>query len=79
MDAITPKNGAATNGAAYPITDHTYDVVVVGRRRRGPARRGGLLGSRPAHRLRDQGVPDPLAHGGGAGRHRRGAGQYEQG
>ena len=24
------KGGPATNGKAYPIEDHTYDVVVVG-------------------------------------------------
>src|ERR1700754_1845657 len=26
----TNGSGPATNGKAYPITDHTYDVVVVG-------------------------------------------------
>ncbi|MFN3172142.1 MAG: succinate dehydrogenase flavoprotein subunit [Hyphomicrobiales bacterium] len=29
-DSAPATNGAAMNGAAYPITDHTYDVVVVG-------------------------------------------------
>ena len=43
-----------------------------GRRRRlGPARRGRLRRSRPEDRLHHQGVPDPLAHRRGAGRHRR--------
>jgi succinate dehydrogenase / fumarate reductase flavoprotein subunit len=28
--AAQSGNGPATNGSAYPITDHTYDVVVVG-------------------------------------------------
>jgi succinate dehydrogenase / fumarate reductase, flavoprotein subunit len=26
----TSKNGTAANGAAYPITDHSFDVVVIG-------------------------------------------------
>ena len=28
----TNGSGPATNGKAYPIEDHTYDVVVVGQR-----------------------------------------------
>ena len=28
--AARPVNGPAVNGRAYPLTDHTYDVVIVG-------------------------------------------------
>ena len=49
------------------------------RRRRGPARRGRLQRGRTAHRLHHQGVSDALAHGGGAGRHLRGARQHASG
>ena len=28
--AARPANGPAINGRAYPLTDHTYDVVIVG-------------------------------------------------
>ena len=49
------------------------------RRRLRPARRGRLQRGRPAHRLHHQGVPDPLAHRGGARRHRRRARQYGRG
>ena len=74
--------GMATNGTApghggqrqgrcrpIPITDHSFDVLVVGRRRRGPARDRRLRPGGPAHRLHHEGVPDPLPHRGGAGRH----------
>jgi hypothetical protein len=64
------SNGVATpavNGKAYPLTDHTYDVVIVGAGGAG-LRRGG-----PAHGLHHQGVSHPLAHGGSPGRRRRGA------
>ena len=49
------------------------------RRRRGPARGRRLRRSRPAHRLHHQGVPDPLAHRRGAGRHRGLARQHGRG
>ena len=68
----------ATNGQAYPIEDHTYDVVVVGAGGAGPARGGRLQRSRPAHRLHHQGVSDPLAYGSGAGRHLGLARQHAQ-
>ena len=51
-----------------------------GRRRRlRPARGGRLQRGRSEDRLHHQGVPDPLAHGRGAGRHRRRARQHERG
>ena len=50
-----------------------------GRGRRGPSRHGRLLAGRPSHRLHHQGVPDALAHGGGAGRHLGLARQYGTG
>ena len=49
------------------------------RRRLGPARRRRLQRSGLAHRLHHQGLPDPLAHGGGARRHRRRARQHGRG
>ena len=74
-------NGGApqVNGRAYPIEDHTYDVVVVGAGGSGLARRGRLQRSRLAHRLHHQGVPDPLAYRRGARRHRRRARQHGRG
>ena len=69
----------AINGRAYPIEDHTYDVVVVGA---GGAGLRAVVGCSEAglqDRLHHQGVPDPLAHGGGAGRHRGRARQYGRG
>jgi succinate dehydrogenase / fumarate reductase, flavoprotein subunit len=53
---------------AYPYEVHDYDVVVVGRAARACAPRWAWP-NRGCARLRDQGLPDPLAHGGGAGRH----------
>ena len=51
-----------------------------GRRRRlGPSRGGRLLRSGAEDRLHHQGVPDPLAHRRGAGRHRRLARQHGRG
>ena len=49
------------------------------RRRRRLARRRRLQRSGLAHRLHHQGVPDALAHGGGAGRHRGRARQHGRG
>ncbi len=49
------------------------------RRRRGASRQRRLRAGGPAHGLHDQGVPDPLAHGGGAGRHLRLARQHGAG
>ncbi|WP_315833564.1 hypothetical protein [Bradyrhizobium prioriisuperbiae] len=37
------SNGPATNGKAYPIEDHTYDVVVVGAGGAGLRAVGGQL------------------------------------
>ena len=64
---------------AYPITDHYYDCLVVGRRRLRPARRGRHGRGRPQGRLHHQGLPDPLAHRGGPGRDQRRARQHERG
>ena len=64
-----PTAAPAVNGHAYPITDHTFDVVVVGAGGAGLRADGRLRRGGPAHRLHHQGVPDALAHGRGAGRH----------
>ena len=64
---------------AYPITEHYYDCLVVGRRRRRPARGGGHGRGRAEGRLHHQGLPHPLAHRGGPGRHQRRARQHERG
>ena len=79
--AANGSNGGgapAVNGRAYPIEDHTFDVVVVGA---GGSGLRAVVGcrSRPAHRLHHQGVSHPLAHGGGAGRHRGRARQHGRG
>ena len=67
------------NGRAYPIEDHSYDVVVVG---------AGGSGLRAVVGCSEAGLktacitkvfPDPLAHGIGAGRHRRLARQHGRG
>ena len=49
------------------------------RRRRRPARDARLRRSRPQDGVRDEGVPDALAHGRSAGRRRRGARQHGAG
>ncbi len=49
------------------------------RRRLGHARIAAARARRPQRRGADQGVPDPLAHRRGAGRHRRLARQHERG
>ena len=75
-------NGAAApkvNGAAYPIIDHTFDVVVVGAGGAGLRATVGCSPGGPAHRLPDQGVPDPIAYRRGAGRHLGGARQHGAG
>ena len=53
-----------------PIVDHTYDVVVVGAGGAGLRATVGMREAGPDDRLHHQGVPDPLAHGRRAGRHR---------
>ncbi len=50
-----------------------------GRGRLGHARGAGARARRPQGRGALQGVPDALAHGGGAGRHRRAARQLDRG
>ena len=67
------------NGRAYPIEDHTYDVVVVGAGGAGLRAVVGCAEAGLQHRLHHQGVPDPLAHRGGAGRHRGLARQHGRG
>ncbi len=69
----------AVNGRAYPIEDHSYDVVVVGAGGAGLRAVVGCSEAGPEDRLHHQGVPDPLAHGGGAGRHRGRARQHGRG
>ena len=44
-------SGPASNGKAYPIEDHTYDVVVVGAGGAG-LRAAGMRGSKAAPRSR---------------------------
>ena len=73
---IMATNGAnggsaapAINGRAYPIEDHAYDVVIVGAGGAGLRAVVGCSEAGLAHRLHHQGLPDALAHGGGAGRH----------
>jgi hypothetical protein len=61
--AANGSSGPGVNGLAYPITDHTFDVIVVGA--------GGST-----HCLYFESVSDPLAHRRGARRHLRCIGQY---
>ena len=63
------ESAPALGGKAYPITDHTYDVVVVGAGGAGLRASRRLRPGRPQDRLHLQGVPDPLAHRRRAGRH----------
>ena len=70
---------ATINGRAYPIIDHTYDVVVVGAGGSGLARRGRRERGGPEDRLHHQSLSDALAHRRGARRHRRRARQYGPG
>ena len=80
-----PTNGSngsgapSVNGRAYPIEDHTYDVVVVGAGGAGLRAAVGCSEAGLQDRLHHQGVPDPLAHGRGAGRHRGLARQHGRG
>ena len=67
------------NGKAYPLTDHTYDVVVVGAGGAGLRATLGCAEAGLQDRLHHQGVPDPLAHGRRPGRHRRRARQHGPG
>ena len=73
------KGGPATNGKAYPIEDHTYDVVVVGAGGAGLRAVVGCSEAGLAHRLHHQGISDPLAHGGSPRRHLRRARQHASG
>jgi succinate dehydrogenase / fumarate reductase flavoprotein subunit len=56
--------------AAYDITHHTYDVVVVGAGGAGLRATLGHGRTGVENGLRDQGFPDPVAHRCRAGRHR---------
>ena len=60
-------------------TRRKFDVVIVGAGGSGHARVAAACARRPQRRRAVQGVPDPLAHGRGAGRHRRLARQHERG
>ncbi len=80
--ATNGSNGAsapALGQKAYPITDHTFDVVVVGAGGAGLRASVGCAQAGLRDRLHLQGVPDPLAHRGGAGRHLRRARQHGAG
>ena len=57
--------------AAYEFIDHTYDVIVVGAGGSGLRATLGMAEHGLQDRLHHQGLPDPLAHRGGPGRHRR--------
>ena len=67
---------AVINGRAYPIDDHTYDVVVVGAGGSGLRAVRRVQRSGPADCLHHQGLSDPLAHRRCARRHRGGARQH---
>ena len=75
-DGINGVAAPKVNGGAYPIIDHTFDVVVVGAGGAGLRATVGCSQAGLAHRLHHQGVPDPLAHRRGAGRHLRRARQH---
>ncbi len=74
--ATNGKSAPAQNGNAYPITDHTFDVVVVGAGGAGLRATVGCRARGLAHGLHHEGLPDPLAYGGGARRHFGLARQY---
>ena len=65
--------------SAYPIEDHTYDVVVVGAGGAGLRAVVGCAEAGLQDRLHHQGFPDALAYGRGAGRHRGLARQHGRG
>ncbi len=74
-----PNGAPSVNGRAYPIEDHSFDVVVVGAGGAGLRAVTGCSQAGLEDRLHHQGIPDPLAHGRGAGRHRGVARQYGPG
>ncbi len=61
------------------VSKRRFDVVIVGAGGSGHARLAAAGARRPERGGAVQGVSDPLAHGGGAGRHRRLARQHERG
>ncbi len=80
--ATNGSNGAsapAIGGKAYPITDHTYDVVVVGAGGAGLRASVGCAQTGLQDRLHHQGIPDALPYGRRARRHFGGARQYGRG
>jgi len=67
-------NGSETaapgmNGRAYPIEDHTYDVIVVGAGGSGLRAVVGCSEAGCAPPVSPRSSPHTLAHGRGAGRH----------
>ncbi len=75
-------NGAGSNGKAgpaYPITDHTFDVIVVGAGGAGLRATVGCARAGLRTACINQSLPHALAYGGGAGRHLGGARQYGAG
>ena len=73
------NGGPGINGRAYPFTDHTFDVVVVGAGGSGLRATLGCQRGGAEDRLHHQGLPDALAHRRRPGRHRRLARQHERG
>ena len=73
-----PPRRKASPSAAAPIRSSiiAFDVLVVGAGGSGLRATLGASPGGPQDRLHHQGLPDPLAHGGGARRHRRLARQY---
>ncbi len=65
--------------SAYEFIDHTYDVVVVGAGGAGLRATLGLAEAGLSTACISKLFPDPQPHGGGAGRHQRGAGQHGPG
>ncbi len=81
-NASASSNGGRRPGGQRPrLSDRGSQLRRAGGggRRLRPARRGRLQRGRAQDRLHHQGVPDPLPHGGGAGRHLGLARQYGRG
>ena len=81
---MSAKNGGAkgrntapaVSGKAYPIIDHTYDVVVVGAGGAGLRATLGCCRSRAQDGVRYEGLSDAVAYGCRSRRRRCGAGQH---
>ena len=73
------QSAPALGGKAYPITDHTFDVVIVGAGGSGLRASVGCAQAGLRTALHLEGLPDALAYGRGARRHFRGARQHGPG